>query len=379
MDKNYVLKFQKKIWKKHITAAIISIVVVFLFALGFDWLSDGTFIDMLERRFGYDFARKIRDSKYEIVICISALIIIWNFLAVERYALRIVSTVFSNIGVVFKKDNEKLDFRGEFDELEADLNQLKEERMKAEEISAMESQRKADMIAYLAHDIKTPLASVIGYLCLLDETDDLPENLRKKYTSLTLEKANRMDQLMNEFFDITKFNLGAVPLNRQSIDLSYMLAQMTDEFYPMLAPGGRSAHVTAEPGMHVYVDPDKTARVFNNILKNAVAYSDENTVITITAKKEEKNAVIRFENSGPEIPQEKIDSIFDKFFRLDESRSSKTGGSGLGLAIAKEIVEQHGGSIQVESSNHLTVFTVKLPLDLSLDVTDATKNPEQEK
>lgn len=361
MDKNYTQRFQRTIWKKHIQTALISIIAVLVIAYVFDWISDGIFIDMMEKRFGYDFAKKVRDSKYEMVVCVSAIVIILNFLLVERYALKSVSAVLSNIGVVFNKDHQKLSFQKEFEELEKDLNSLKMERMRAEERSKMEAQKKADMIAYLAHDIKTPLASVIGYLCLLDETDDLPPHIRKRYTSLTLEKANRMDQLMNEFFDITKFNIGAIPLEKQRINLSYMMAQLIDEFYPLLAPENRSAEVKVADELYAELDPDKMARVFNNILKNAVAYSYENSVIKIEGKREGQEIIVQFSNSGPTIPKEKIDSIFEKFFRIDESRSSKTGGSGLGLAIAKEIVELHGGKIEAVSENELTIFTVHIP------------------
>ncbi|MGN0482538.1 MAG: sensor histidine kinase [Lachnospiraceae bacterium] len=345
--------------------AIISIVTLLILSIAVDWLSDGILIDMLEKRFGYSFARNVRDSKYAIVIGIGACIVIWNFLVVERYALKTVSNVFSNIGVVFQKDQEKLNFHGEFQELEDDLNHLKEERIRQEDLVQRDAQRRADMLAYLAHDIKTPLASVIGYLCLLDENEDLPEELRKKYTHLTLEKANRMETLMNEFFDITRFNLGDIPFEKQSIDVSYMLAQMADEFYPMLTPGNRRAEISAQPELYIYVDPDKTARVFNNILKNAISYSDENSVISIQAQKKDGMAEISFENSGPEIPADTINSIFDKFYRVDISRSSRTGGAGLGLAIAKEIVEQHGGTITVSSFSHKTKFMVRLPLDTS--------------
>lgn len=362
MDKNYVKKFQKKIWKKHLQTALISLLILIVVTVGLDWASDGIIIDMLEKRFGHAFASTIQLRKYQIVFGIGAVIVICNFMVVERYALHIISDVFTNIGVVFNRDEEKMDFHGEFKELEEDLNVLKADRNRAEKLAAREAQRRTDILAYLAHDIKTPLASVIGYLCLLEENPQLTKEEKERYLHLTLEKANRVEQLMNEFFDVTRFNLENIPLELQKIDISYMLEQMVEEFYPMLTPGGRSTELQVQKGVLVYIDPDKTARVFNNILKNAITYSDTESVIRITAKADGKYAVVTFENNGPDIPHETLNRIFDKFYRVDSSRSSKTGGAGLGLAIAKEIVEQHGGSIDVESENHWTCFTVRLPL-----------------
>lgn len=362
MDKNYVKRFQKKIWKKHLQTALISLLILIVVTVGLDWASDGIFIDLLEKRFGHAFASIIQLRKYQIVFALGAVIVICNFMVVERYALRIVSDVFTNIGVVFNRDEEKLDFHGEFEELEEDLNVLKADRNRAEKLAACDAQRRADILAYLAHDIKTPLASVIGYLCLLEENPQLSKEEKERYLHITLEKANRVEQLLNEFFDITRFNLENIPLELQKIDLSYMLEQMVEEFYPMLTPRGRSTELQVQPGILVYIDPDKMARVFNNILKNAITYSDKDSVIRITAKTEETFADISFENNGPEIPRETLHRVFDKFYRVDSSRSSKTGGAGLGLAIAKEIVEQHGGSITVRSENHWTRFTVRLPL-----------------
>jgi two-component system sensor histidine kinase VanS len=179
---------------------------------------------------------------------------------------------------------------------------------------------------------------------------------------ITLEKAYRLEQLINEFFEITRFNLQTIILNKEKINLLFMLQQMADEFYPMLAPAQeKQVSVNVPDGLTLWGDADKLARVFNNILKNALAYSYENSAIAISAQEQDKNIIITFTNQGDPIPPEKLETIFEKFFRLDTSRSSNTGGSGLGLAIAKEIVNAHGGNIFVQSNPEKTVFTVVLP------------------
>lgn len=226
-------------------------------------------------------------------------------------------------------------------------------------------QRKNDLVMYLAHDIRTPLTSVIGYLSLLDEAKDMPGEQKEKYIRITLDKANRLETLVNEFFEITRYNLQQIQLQAESIDLYYMLVQLTDEFYPILSVRGNTAILHADEELTVRGDPAKLARVFNNILKNAAAYSYPGSEIVITADKEGDFVKITFQNRGPTIPQGKLSTIFEKFFRLDEARVSDTGGAGLGLAIAKEIVTLHGGTISAQSETNLTTFTVTLPMERS--------------
>lgn len=249
----------------------------------------------------------------------------------------------------------------EMDFMEKKLNMVKNALEKRTKAAQEAEQRKNDLVVYLAHDIKTPLTSVIGYLSLLEEAPDMPMEQRAKYTKITLEKAYRLEQLINEFFEITRFNLQTIVLEKEEINLTYMLMQMADEFYPMLVPDNKQTVVDGEENLTVYGDTDKLARVFNNIFKNAIAYSFDDSTIEISAKRQNNNIVITFINQGKAIPQQKLDSIFEKFYRLDSSRSSNTGGAGLGLAIAKEIVTAHGGTITAESSNSHTMFTVTLP------------------
>ena len=262
---------------------------------------------------------------------------------------------------LLRTDDEDIRLPGELREIEYRMNQIKKTALKNEREAREAEQRKNDLVVNLAHDIRTPLASVIGYLSLLFEAPDMPAEQREKYTGITLQKANRLEQLINEFFEITRFNLSSIVLNKGKINLSYMLRQMADEFYPLLSPEGKKAVVQAPDGIVLWGDADKLARVFNNILKNAAAYSYEGSDIVISASDQGESIVIRFENTGDPIPSQKLESIFERFFRLDSARSSQTGGAGLGLAIAREIVAAHGGTIEAESDGDKTVFTVVLP------------------
>ena len=253
-------------------------------------------------------------------------------------------------------------FSKEYAEVSTQIVEIKSTMQRHEQLLKEEAVRKNDLIVYLAHDLKTPLTSIIGYLSLLQEAPDMPAEQKTKYVNITLDKAYRLEKLINEFFDITRYNLQQISLEKESIDLYYMLVQMTDEFYPVLNAHGNTIKLQADENIAVYGDSEKLARVFNNILKNAVAYSYPNTEIQVLADCSEKNVNIYFRNKGKTIPKQKLDSIFEKFFRLDEARSTNTGGAGLGLAIAKEIITLHGGKIVATSEKELTTFHITLPV-----------------
>jgi two-component system sensor histidine kinase VanS len=246
--------------------------------------------------------------------------------------------------------------------MESKLKTISQTLDKREQEAKSAEQRKNDVVMYLAHDLKTPLTSIVGYLSLLDEAPEMPIGQRAKYVNITLEKAYRLEQLIDEFFDITRYNLQGVALSKENIGLHYMLEQMADEFYPLLSAKGQRITLRAPEDLAIYGDPDKLARVFNNILKNATAYSPEGSQIEITAITGGDNVSIEFRNEGG-VPEDKLSYIFDKFYRLDTARATGSGGAGFGLAIAKEIVLLHGGAITAESKNGSMKFTVTLPVD----------------
>ena len=235
---------------------------------------------------------------------------------------------------------------GDFLEVEGALNRARECERKVQQALRDESHRKDDLVTYLAHDLRTPLASVVGYLSLLQEAPDLPLEQRARFTGVALDKAHRLDALIEEFFDITRFDFHDIVLTRAYVDLGLLLAQVADEFYPILNEQHKEAQVDICEDLTVLVDGDKMARVFNNIMKNAVAYSYEGSTIAIEARRLDDGGVrVRFVNQGDPIPEPKLKVIFEKFYRLDAARATNRGGAGLGLAIAKEIVCAHGGRI----------------------------------
>ena len=247
---------------------------------------------------------------------------------------------------------------GTFLEVEGAINRVRNRERQVAHALRDEARRKADLVTYLAHDLKTPLASVVGYLSLLEEAPDLPVEQRARFTGIALDKAHRLDALIEEFFDITRFDFHDIVLTRGYVDLALLLAQVADEFYPILTEQGKSVEVEATASLIVLIDGDKMARVFNNVMKNAIAYSYEGSTIRIFAEQTPDSVVVRFENQGDPIPAPKLGMIFEKFYRLDAARATNRGGAGLGLAIAKEIVAAHGGTISCASTPEATVFTI---------------------
>ncbi|MGN7402629.1 vancomycin resistance histidine kinase VanS [Cytobacillus praedii] len=289
------------------------------------------------------------------------LLLVIFYLALSRFT-RYFNKISEGVDRLTEESDSDIQLPAELDFMEKKLNTVKSKLEKRAKDAKEAEQRKNDLVVYLAHDIKTPLTSVIGYLSLLDEAADMPIEQKEKYLKITLEKATRLEQLINEFFEITRFNLQSILLEKETINLNYMLMQIADEFYPLLAPNGKQTIVEVDNDLKIDADPNKLARVFNNILKNAIAYSYENSIIEISGTRKNEMAIITFTNTGKIIPSHKLEMIFEKFYRLDTSRTAQTGGAGLGLAIAKEIVHAHGGSISAESNDEKTVFTVTIPI-----------------
>ena len=315
----------------------------------------------------YDAARNIYQQvirNYMDLYVILAIVVV--FLVVLRIYLKGFTKYFNEInrGIDALIDENAGDvvLSPELAAIEKKINYIKhtlEQRKLATELA---EQRKNDLIVYLAHDLKTPLTSVIGYLTLLRNENKISEELREKYLSISLEKAERLEDLINEFFEITRFNLSNITLEYSRVNLTRLLEQLTYEFRPMLLEKNLKCDLEIAPDTIIKCDVNKMQRVFDNLLRNAVNYSFENGTIHIAATQNENHLSITFTNCGNTIPQEKLKRIVGQFYRLDTARSTGNGGAGLGLAIAKEIVELHNGAITARSENEVIQFEVTIPV-----------------
>lgn len=307
--------------------------------------------------------RLIGDNKIFFMIVGFLLLFALFFYMALSQMIKYLDQVGDGIENIISDSNEPVHLITELKPIEIRLNEIKA-TIRRQELESVESEKKKnDLVLFLAHDLKTPLTSVVAYLTMLDAHPDMNPDEREKYIHIALEKSRRLGELINEFFDITRYNLQNIELEPVDINLSLMLEQLADELYGVLQEKHLACEVDVEENLEIYGDPDKLARVFDNILRNAIAYCYENTNILISAKMKGKDIEIIFTNEGDKIPGDMLQTIFEKFYRVDGSRSksSGTGGAGLGLAIAREIVELHGGRIMAKSDDLKTQFIVTLP------------------
>ncbi len=226
--------------------------------------------------------------------------------------------------------------------------------------------KKLRLVVYLAHDLKTPLTSVIGYLSLLCDEKQLSDERRDQYLNIALEKSQRLEELIDEFFEITRFNLSDITLEYSEVNLTRLLEQLAFEFNPMFSEKRIECKLDIQNTVMICCDVNKIQRVFDNLLRNAVNYSYTDSIIRIIVTQDENNVYIQFINRGNTISKDKLDRIFEQFYRIDTARNTESGGAGLGLAIAKEITVLHKGDISAKSQNEMIEFTVILPRTTSL-------------
>lgn len=267
-------------------------------------------------------------------------------------------------GEIYNPTEELITLPAELNEVENQMNQTKLQVRRNERAAREAEQRKNDLVVYLAHDLKTPLTSVIGYLTLLRDEREISEELQEKYLSISLNKAERLEELINEFFDITRFNLTNLTLELSRVNITRMLEQIIFEAAPSFKEKDLSCELKAEGDVYIRCDAGKMQRVFDNLLRNAINYSFERDTIVAAIKQEGGNIHFIFINHGNTIPEEKLSRIFEQFYRLDTARQSRTGGAGLGLAIAKEIVELHNGKITAASKDEIITFEIVMPMVL---------------
>ena len=336
-------------------AVIISIIIYFILALFFeDILSE------LVARLNYNLYSWIvynRDVVMYIYIVIVMSIIIYRF--ISKYVDSI-NEVYNSLDKIIQEDNETIKLPSEVNQFAEKINEIKYNYIITKKNERDAEQKKNDLIMYMAHDLKTPLTSIIGYLTLLTDEKEIPKNLQEKYMNIALKKALRVEELTNQFFDITRYNLHSMPITKQNIDLSFLLEQLVEESYPMLQEKNLECILNKPKSIPFIGDGDKLARAFGNLLKNAISYSYPDTTIQIDIKEENDIIQIIFKNKGDKIPEYKLEKIFDKFYRIDEARTSSTGGAGLGLAITKQIIELHDGKIYVKNDDEFIEFYIEL-------------------
>lgn len=276
-------------------------------------------------------------------------------------AMRSISDGDLNVTVDIDGDDEFSAMAASLNKMVGDLRGLMDKEREAE-------RTKNELITNIAHDLRTPLTSIIGYLELLSGDTNLSPEVQKKYIGIAYVKTKRLEKLIEDLFGFTKLNYGKISMNVSRVDVVKLLSQLLEEFYPSFADKNLSYELQSNvPVQIIMADGNLLARLFDNLINNAIKYGADGKRILVKVQSGKELVTVSVVNYGYVIPEEELPLIFNKFYRVEQSRSTNTGGTGLGLAIAKNIVDMHGGSIDVASDLSGTVFTVKLRINFDIN------------
>ncbi|MEA4962986.1 HAMP domain-containing sensor histidine kinase [Lutispora sp.] len=270
--------------------------------------------------------------------------------------LRVISTGNLDFRVVSKGSDEMASFADNINSMAEELKRKIEEERRAEKT-------KNELITNISHDLRTPLTSIMGYLKLVSDKKYENDKQLKEYINIAYGKSEKLKILIDDLFEYTKISGQGVRLNITDVNISELLEQLVEELVPIGEENGLE-FVKQIPNekMIARVDADLIARAFENLLMNAIRYSYKPGKILVMICRQNGKVLICIENNGDAIPSDELHNLFDRFYRLEKSRSAGTGGSGLGLAIAKNIVDLHHGDIWAECEGNIIRFFVGLPL-----------------
>lgn len=362
-------KFQTKVIINILFSLVISILIETLLVSNISFFSGLRIINhendtLLVRGNGSDLVLVL------ILVVFGIGVFVLSFWLLQRKSFIYIDDILHAIKKISSGDlNTNIDVKGdnEFSEIAASINKMSKEIRILMESERHNEKSKNEMITNIAHDLRTPLTSILGYLDLINKRE-LTEDTKKEYLKIVYEKSKKLQDLIESLFSFTKTNSSKLVLKIDKIDIIKLLCQLMEEFYPNFEDKGITCSVNTNIDSYV-IDGDGTllARLFDNLINNAVKYGADGKRIDVKIIAENNIVKIAVINYGKVIPQDELPLIFDKFYRVDQARNSGTGGTGLGLAIAKNITELHHGVIEVTSDLGGTVFSVTLPKELDVE------------
>ncbi|MGM0122687.1 sensor histidine kinase [Enterococcus sp. AZ194] len=324
------------------------------------WGTKNVFADQLNT----DFFLSFRNFFVPAFLLIDLAVLYWRL--IRRYRQMQLRHIISELHYIADGNyNHRIPFElsGDLSRVVSSINGLVDSTVAAIEDERRIEKSKDELITNVSHDIRTPLTSIIGYLGLIEDRQFHSQEDLLKYTHTAYVKAKQMKILVEDLFEYTKVRQPSVPINITSFDMTQLVEQLAADFELEASKKQIEIHVVSSPE-HFIMDGDteKLVRVFNNLLSNALKYGKGAKYIVIEVEKVGTEAVITVKNDGAMIPKRALDSLFDRFYRVEESRSQETGGTGLGLAIAQSIVALHGGYIYAKSDPNWTAFILHLPI-----------------
>ncbi|WP_041701429.1 HAMP domain-containing sensor histidine kinase [Gottschalkia acidurici] len=254
--------------------------------------------------------------------------------------------------------------KDELAELCININSMSKELKDKFEYERDLERTKSELITNVSHDLRTPLTPIIAYLDILRNEKFSTKEEGKEYLNSSYNLSMKLKKLIDELFEYTKLSSKGVVMELVEVDICPIISQIVGEYAPMLESKGLKVITQiSETELPVKTDVEKMVRVFENILSNAEKYSSKPSDIIVKVDNKESNVVISISNRGGHIDQDKLNRMFEKFYRVDISRSSNVKGSGLGLAISKKIVDLHDGQIWAERDEEIITINIKLPVN----------------
>ena len=294
-----------------------------------------------------------------------------TFMILEEPGIRYLGRISDAVQSISQGNlNTEVDVTGddEFSAMAANLNKMSSDIRKLMDKEREAERTKNELITNVAHDLRTPLTSIIGYLELLAGNTQIPQEMQHKYIEIAYSKSRRLEKLIEDLFGFTKLNYGKIAMHIGQIDIVKLLEQLLEEAYPNFEEKNLSYDLQSNvPAKIISADGNLLARLFDNLIGNAIKYGADGKRVLVKIHGEEDTVTVSVTNFGRVIPADELPLLFNKFYRVEQSRSTATGGTGLGLAIAKEIVDMHGGTIRVASDLNGTVFTVKLQVHFDIE------------
>lgn len=366
MSRRYHTRVITNIFYSTLVAALIEIFLVTNVSLIFTYLkNEGRHNLLIDTMTSFDVVVIL------IYVLFGIAVFAVTFLILQEKSLRYISRISDAMQHISEGDlNTAVEVEGddEFSSMAANLNKMVEDLRDLMDRERESERTKNELITNVAHDLRTPLTSIIGYLELLSESKELPADMQKKYIDIAYVKTKRLEKLIEDLFGFTKLNYGKISMQVGKVDVVKLLSQLLEEFYPNFMDKNLSYELQSNvPAKVITADGNLLARLFDNLINNAIKYGADGKRILVKVAAGEEIVTISVVNYGYVIPADELPLIFNKFYRVEQSRSTTTGGTGLGLAIAKNIVDMHGGTIDVASDLSGTVFTVKLKVNFDIN------------
>ncbi|GLC87166.1 sensor histidine kinase [Lysinibacillus piscis] len=296
---------------------------------------------------------------------IGIMLFVWSFFYLTKRKMRQIEEMAKGVNEIAQGNlSYRIEKKGqdELASLAENVNQMAEAIKTTLEKERRIEQQKNELITNVSHDLRTPLTSIMGYLRLVREGKYVTQEQHDDYLKVAFSKSEQLQRLIDDLFDYTKLTNEKIVLVRQKVCINELLEQLMEELVPQAEQyGNEFVKHFSEQRIIVSIDSEKMVRVFDNLLVNAIKYSQKGTEIWVSLAVDDEHIHICIANYSDILTSEELVNIFERFYKRDSSRTSAKEGSGLGLAIAKSIVELHHGSIYARYKDDMLQFVIVLP------------------